>query len=139
VNSGPPSIVLVDDERSYTELMCQLLSDNLDRPVHGFTHPLRALAALPELAPAVVVTDYHMPEVNGIDFIRRASPLVPHAAFVMITGHNLASEEDRLAQLPALKGFLSKPFGWRKLADEILRVWPAAGASLALRSDPPAR
>lgn len=139
MNSGPQSIVLVDDERSYTELMCQLLTDNLDRPVHGFTHPLRALAALPELGPAVVVTDYHMPELNGIEFIRRAAPLVPHAAFVMITGHNLAAEEDRLAQLPALKGFLSKPFGWRKLADEILRVWPAGNSSVALRHHTPAR
>ncbi len=133
-----PSIVLVDDEKSYTELMSQLLADNLDRPVHGFVRPLDALQALPGLKPAVVVTDFHMPQLNGIEFIREASALVPDAVFVMITGHNLAAEEDALARLPALKGFLAKPFGWRKLADEILRVWPTAVPTAAPRIDPAA-
>ena len=50
--------------------------------------------------------------------------VTPDAAFVMITGHNLASEEEAMARLTVLKGVLEKPFGWRKLAAEILRVWP---------------
>lgn len=124
MNPSPHSIVLVDDEKSYTELMSQLLADNLDRPVHGFTRPLDALRALPALRPAVIVTDYHMPQLNGIEFIREAAAVAPDAVFVMITGHNLSAEEDALARLPALKGFLAKPFGWKRLAEEILRVWP---------------
>ena len=119
------SIVLVDDEKSYTELMSQMLADNLDCPVHAFTRPLEALKAIPAIDPGVIVTDYFMPQLNGIDFIRQATAIAPKAAFVMITEHNLTAEEDQLAKLPALKGFLAKPFGWRKLADEILRVWPA--------------
>lgn len=116
--------MLVDDEKSYTDLMTQLLSDHLDCPVHAFTRPLEALRALPELHAAVVVTDYFMPQLNGIEFIRQAAPLVPRSAFVMISGHNLSGSSDEMAQLAALKGFLAKPFGWRKLADEIVRVWP---------------
>jgi DNA-binding NtrC family response regulator len=133
VSSPPHSIVLVDDEKSYTELMSQLLADHLDRPVHGFVRPLEALRALPALKPAVVVTDFHMPQRNGIEFIREASDLVPDAVFVMITGHNLSAEEEALSRLPALKGFLAKPFGWKKLADEILRVWPAKASATAPR------
>lgn len=117
-------IFLVDDEKSYTDLMTQMLADNLACPVHGFTRPLDALKAIPEINPWVIVTDYHMPQLTGIEFIRQAAPMAPQAAFVMITGHNLSAEEDKLAKLTALKGFLSKPFGWRKLAEEILRVWP---------------
>ena len=41
--TGPKSIVLVDDEKSYTDLVSQLLADNLNRPVHGYTRPLDAL------------------------------------------------------------------------------------------------
>jgi DNA-binding NtrC family response regulator len=126
VNPSPAkAIVLVDDEKSYTDLMTQLLAENLQCPVHGFTRPLDALKALPSIDAAVIVTDYFMPEVNGIEFIRQAAPLVPKAAFVMITGNNLTAEKDRLAKLGALKGFLTKPFGWRTLADEIIRVWPS--------------
>lgn len=127
--------MLVDDERSYTELMTQLLSDKFDCPVHGFTRPLDALAAIASIDPAVIVTDYHMPQLNGIEFIRQATLLAPQAAFVMISGHNLAFEEGRLARLGSLRGFLSKPFGWRKLADEILRVWPPETSVPSHRAD----
>lgn len=135
MNPTSKSIVLVDDEKSYTELMTQMLADNLSCPVHAFTRPLDALKALPNLHPAVIVTDFHMPQLNGIDFIREATPLVPQAVFVMITGHNLSEAEDQLAKLTALRGFLAKPFGWRKLADEILRVWPSESTTPAHRAD----
>jgi DNA-binding NtrC family response regulator len=122
----PPAkaIVLVDDEKSYNDLMTQLLSQNLQCPVHGFVRPLDALKAIPTIDVAVIVTDYFMPEINGVEFIRQAAPLAPKASFVMITGNNLSEHADRLAKLPNLKGVLAKPFGWRTLADEIMRVWP---------------
>ncbi|MGH7944953.1 MAG: response regulator [Opitutaceae bacterium] len=125
MNPAPPkSIVLVDDEKSYNDLIRQMLIENLDTPVHGFIRPLEALDALVALDPAVVVTDYFMPEMNGIEFIQRAAPLVPNAVFLMISGNNLTGEHHRMEKLTPLKSFLAKPFGWKKLADEIIRVWP---------------
>src|SRR5687767_12651078 len=134
VNSASSSkaIIFVDDEKSYTDLIKQMLVENLDCPVHGFTKPLEALEALPSLNAGVIVTDYFMPEMNGIEFIQRAAPLAPAATFLMISGNNLASEQQRMDKLEPLKAFLAKPFGWKKLADEILRVWPAG-------SPPPAK
>lgn len=133
----PPtkSIVLVDDEKSYTDLMSQMLEENLGCPVIGFTRPLDALQALTELSPAVIVSDYYMPQINGFEFIRRAARLTPNSAFVLITGHNLDEAEDEIGQLSPLKGFLAKPFGWRRLADEILRVWPDPISVPARRAD----
>ncbi len=117
--------------------MSQLLADNLDCQVHGFTRPVEALKAIPNLNPGVIVTDYFMPQLNGIEFVRQATLLAPEASFVMITGHNLSEEESQLATLGSLKGFLSKPFGWRKLADEILRVWPGGSHAPSYRADDP--
>lgn len=135
VNPAAKPIVIVDDEQSYTDLITQLLADNLSCPVHGFTRPRDALKAIPSLDPGVIVTDYFMPQLNGIEFIREATSLAPKAHFVMITGHNLSAQEDQLAKLTALKGFLAKPFGWRKLADEIVRVWPQETPAPANRAD----
>ncbi len=136
MNRSPPkAIVLVDDERSYTELMTQMLADNLDCTVHGFTRPLEALKSLPQIDPGVIVTDYFMPQLDGLEFIRQASAIVPHAVFVMITGHNLSADQDKLDRLTALKGFLAKPFGWRKLADEIIRVWPEQATAPMHKAD----
>lgn len=120
----PKPIVLVDDERSYTDLMTQMLADNLDCPVHGFIRPTEALKEISRLQPGVIVTDYYMPQLDGLEFIRQASTLAPDAVFILITGHNLAAEQEKMERLTSLKGFLAKPFGWRKLAAEIIRVWP---------------
>ncbi len=125
VNSAPrKTIVIVDDEKSYADLMTQLLKDNIDCNVQVFYRPADALAAIVELNPGVIVTDYYMPEINGFDFVRRASVLLPDTAFVLITGHNMSTSIDEIASLPAIKGHLSKPFGWRQLAAEVLGVWP---------------
>lgn len=126
--------MFVDDEKSYTDLMTQMLGDALDCRVYGFTRPLDALRALPTIDPSVIVTDYFMPQLDGLDFIEQATQIAPRATFVMISGHNLAVYESRMARLTALKGFLAKPFGWKKLADEIMRVWPADVPAQATRS-----
>lgn len=120
----PKSIVLVDDEKPYADLLARMLALNLECPVACYHLPTDALAALGEANPAVIVTDYHMPRMDGLEFIARASTLAPQAAFVIISGHNLSAQQDRMARCKALKGHLAKPFGWRVLADEILRAWP---------------
>lgn len=129
------SIVLVDDERSYAELMQQLLADHFDCPVYSFSRPLEALQALAELDPGVVVTDYFMPQVNGIELICRASPIVPQAAFIMISGNNVSEFAHELTRLPLLKAFIAKPVGYRRLAEEITRVWPTETPAPAHRAD----
>lgn len=118
------SVVIVDDEKSYVELMAEMIRDNLDCPVHSFTRPLDALGALKGLSAGVIVTDYFMPEMDGIEFIRRASKLSTGAAFIMISGHNLEPLEDELSRLRRLKMRLQKPFGWRPLTAAVLEVWP---------------
>jgi CheY-like chemotaxis protein len=124
VNFAPKSIVLVEDEPSYAELISQLLSRSFDCPVHVFSNPIDAIPALGNLNPAVIVTDYHMPQLSGVEFIKAASLKVPDAAFLLMSGEDIDEEEPGLSTLAPLKGQLTKPFSWRALADEIVRVWP---------------
>ena len=108
-----------------------MLSENLGGPVHAFTRPLEALSALPKLDPGIVITDYYMPQLNGFEFIAQASRLLPCVPFILITGHTIDLSEDALVRTKPLKSILAKPFGWRRLADEILIHWPEAGASVS--------
>jgi two-component system, NtrC family, C4-dicarboxylate transport response regulator DctD len=123
-----PSVVIVDDEKSYVELMAQMLLDNLNCTVHPFTRPEAALAALPRIGAGVVVSDYFMPEMDGVEFIRQASKIVPQTAFIIISGHDLDSVSHELVRLKRLKMRLQKPFGWQPLAEAVIEVWPGAGA-----------
>lgn len=117
-------VIIVDDEKSYVELLSQLVADHLDCPVHAFSRPLDALRALPTLDVAVVVTDYFMADLNGLELIDRARALLPGVPFIMITGHDVSTIESEIRRLPELKKVLLKPEGTRQLVREILRVWP---------------
>ena len=116
--------MLVDDEKSYVDLLSQMLGENLDTPVHSYTRPLDALAEINAVKPAVIVTDYDMPQLNGVEFMRQAAQLCPKAVFVLITGRNLGMNDLDVSDVPALKAFIAKPFRWRHLADELICVWP---------------
>jgi DNA-binding NtrC family response regulator len=122
--SSRRSIVIVDDERSYVELMSQMIAENLDCKVHAFTNPVDALENLPAISAGVVVTDYSMPQMDGIEFIRKASKVAPKSAFIMISGHDLDTMKEDLDTLKTLKLRLQKPFGWRPLTEAVLKVWP---------------
>jgi DNA-binding NtrC family response regulator len=124
LDSTNRSIVIVDDEKSYAELIAQMIADNLDCTVYAFTRPMEALGSLNKISAGVVVTDYSMPQMNGIEFIKRASRIAPSAAFILISGDDLDPLCDELARLRRLKMRLRKPFGWRPLADAVLNVWP---------------
>ncbi len=131
------SVVIVDDEKSYVELMAQMIADNLDCNVYPFTRPLEALSGLSRISAGVVVTDYSMPQMDGVEFIKKASRIAPKAAFIMISGHDLDPIKGELARLKRLKMRLQKPFGWRPLTEAVLKVWPGSDVP-SLRENPDA-
>jgi FixJ family two-component response regulator len=104
--------------------MVQLLSENLNCRVLGYTRPSDALAALPQLNVAMIVTDYYMPFMDGIDFLHRAHAVCPGIAAIMITGHQIELAEEDLTRVPGLMATLFKPIGWRTLAENIVMHWP---------------
>lgn len=116
--------MIVDDETSYIDLLAQLIGDNLNRPVFTFSRPTEALQALPDIDVGAIVTDFYMPDLNGFEFIQRASAIVPGVPFILITGHGLDLTDEESAQFPALKSVIHKPFLWRRLAMEIIKYWP---------------
>jgi CheY-like chemotaxis protein len=118
------SVVIVDDEKSYVDMLAHMIGASLDCPVHHFSRPSELLGILEKLSPAVVVTDYSMPDMDGMEFTRQASLIVPKAAFIMISGNDLDPLAHELAELKSLKLRLRKPFPWQTLAEGIVKHWP---------------
>ncbi len=123
-NPLPRSIVFLDDEKSYVELMTQLLSENLGVPVLGFSRPADALADLPNHNVAVIITDYSMPGMNGIDFLQRAHAICPDAVAILITGQRIELDGVDLSYVVGLREALFKPITWRALATQVIQHWP---------------
>ena len=135
VNTPPrKSVVLVDDDKFYTKLLTQLLAENLECPVISFLNPREALAALPSLNAAVIVTDYEMPDLNGFEFMDEAVKIAP-VPIILITGHPINAAMSHRISVSPVKSVLPKPFSWRQLGDEIVRHWPEAGGTM-LKTNP---
>jgi len=117
-------VVLVDDEFSYIDLLQQLLSDHLACPVHGFTKPADALRAIPGLNVGMIITDYQMPDMNGLQLIAEVQKINPEIPAVMITAYNMSFTPRELANVPSLKAIVRKPFKWTVLAQEVVKHWP---------------
>lgn len=119
--------------------MATMLTEQLGCPVATFTRPLDALAALPDLDVGMVVTDCNMPQLSGFEFIRRASALLPGVPFILMTGNAQHYNNDELMSDSPLRAILPKPFGWKKLADEIVLHAPEFAIGLAkAEADPTA-
>jgi DNA-binding NtrC family response regulator len=124
------SVVIIDDERSYVDSIAKLVADNLDCAVYSFTKAETALGELASISAGVIVTDYFMPQMDGVEFILEASKITPDAAFIMVSGHDLDPIKENITLLKNLKACLQKPVGCQSLVEAILRVWP--------ENDPPA-
>jgi DNA-binding NtrC family response regulator len=83
----PPSILIVDDEDMVITSLRVFLQLETEFHVEGFTDPERAAARLAERTVDVVVSDYLMPKMNGIQLLKKAREVQPEATRILLTGH----------------------------------------------------
>jgi hypothetical protein len=81
-------VLYLDDEETLAELGKRRLR-GIGYRVTSYTDPTAALAALRGTADRfdVVVTDYWMPHMTGIDFAREARAIRPDLPVMLLTGH----------------------------------------------------
>lgn len=78
-------ILVVDDDQGVVEALQRSLRLGGLRP-HGFTSARAALEALDELQPDVVIADYSMPELDGVEFLSVVLKKAPNTQRIMLTG-----------------------------------------------------
>jgi two-component system response regulator RpfG len=65
-------VVIVDDESTGRMIMGKILHQVMDNLIlHEFEHPADVMEWLDNNHPDLIVTDYRMPDINGIDFIKK--------------------------------------------------------------------
>ena len=107
-------IVVVDDEPTIV-LMCRRVLESQGHEVQGFTNVGAALTQLEAEAADLLVVDYKMPELNGLEFIQRAWEIRPALRVVMITAHGTREVIGRATQ-SGVKSVVLKPFTPTELA-----------------------
>ena len=117
--NGLGTIFIVDDEPLLLDLATVILQP-LGYDVRTFVNPEVALAEFIALKPAVVVTDYAMQEMSGIDLIRECKRLNPHQKFMLVSG----TVEENIYADSAVKPdiFLGKPYHFQALIDSVQKL-----------------
>ena len=80
------TILLVDDEAGIRTVLGISLRDS-GYDVHTAENAKEALRLFKEIAPPIVLTDIKMPDMDGIELLRRIKKINPDAEVVMFTGH----------------------------------------------------
>jgi len=85
-NPNHPYILCVDDETGIVRAIRRLLKSE---PVNVLTAGSGAegLEILRKQSVSLILTDYRMPEMNGIEFLEQAAPLCPDAFRIILTGY----------------------------------------------------
>ena len=86
-NDGQPRIVIVDDEDMVITSIRAFLQLETEYAVNGFTDPAEAVKHLEATPVDVVISDYMMPKMNGMQLLGKAKEFQPEAARVLLTGH----------------------------------------------------
>ena len=115
-NADPPTVFVVDDEPMLLELAEAILNP-LGYRVRTFRDPELALKEFSIARPDVVITDYAMGRMNGMDLIRECRRLNPRQKMILLSG---TVDEHVFANAPVKPDqFLTKPYQIQDLAEHV--------------------
>ena len=121
-NMSKLKIMIVDDEVD----ICNLFRDALQvagYEVRAFTDPTEALEdfSLRNEEYGVIITDVRMPEMSGIELIKRVNQINKNVKVFLMTAFELKNEE--LQELK-MNEFLNKPIYTQRLVEMVKRYIP---------------
>ena len=115
-----PRLLLVDDEENVCKALVRQLRmvDRAGEPpyrIEWFSAPRAALARAREAAFDLVVSDYRMPEMDGVAFLNAFRALQPDCARLILSGQTDLLGLVRAINEAGISHFLAKPWGEAEL------------------------
>lgn len=107
------TILIVDDEPSIIQSLHGILTDE-GFEVMAADGGLKALDTIKETIPDIVLLDIWMPDIDGIETLRRIRQLYPSLQVIMISGHGTIETAVRATKLGAYD-FIEKPLSLEKV------------------------
>jgi DNA-binding NtrC family response regulator len=104
------TVAVIDDEPMVTQSIKNFLALETDYEVLVYNSPNEALEALQERPVDVVISDYLMPDLNGIEFLLRLKEIQPQATRILLTGY--ADKENAIKAINdvGLYQYIEKPW-----------------------------
>lgn len=108
--SEKPAILYIDDEEA--NLLLFRISFEGKREVLVANSPEEGLKKLEENKDRIlaVISDMHMPKMNGVQFIEKAQETVNNIPYFILSGYAFNDEIDQALQENTIQKFFTKPF-----------------------------
>lgn len=109
-----PYILIVDDDESVLRVLDRQLGA-MGHATHTALSAREGLAALARLDVGVVLSDYLMPDMTGLEFLKIARKRRPRAVRIMLTGHAELDAAVQCINSGQVFRFLMKPWDYTTL------------------------
>lgn len=80
-------ILYVDDDKLLTSTFSTLMKVEGFKNVVVYNNPLEALDYLKTETPDLIISDFLMPEMNGLEFLRAAKKMYPEVSMILLTAY----------------------------------------------------
>lgn len=105
-----PSILLVDDEESITSSIESVISTIFENAqIHIARNGKQGLNLYTTVHPNLVIVDYQMPEMNGLEFIKAAKSINDEVPIIVLTAHGDKNVSIQFLKEGAYR-YIDKPF-----------------------------
>jgi len=104
------NIVIVDDEELITTNLRTLLRLEGYNTPNTFNSPLEALEYINNNRVDLVLSDFYMPGLNGIDLLKKVRELNPHSTLILLTGYADKESAIRAINEIGLYRYIEKPW-----------------------------
>ncbi|MCB2014749.1 MAG: response regulator [Sphingobium sp.] len=117
-------VMVVDDQTSMRAMIRRTLQDLGFRDVRDKPSATEALPAVQQDRVHLIISDYNMPEMDGLEFLKavRSDPVIGKTVFIMLTGSSEKSVVQKAAEL-GVNNYVVKPFAPAALKEKIERVF----------------
>lgn len=118
------TMVLLDDEKIVLQGIQKVCEkEDCGFLVKGaFVDPLKALDALPELRPHLIITDVRMPQMDGLEFAKRAKEILPESEIVILSGYRDFTYAQTAMKI-GVSDYLLKPIKKADFSDMLHRMY----------------
>jgi two-component system, probable response regulator PhcQ len=120
-------IMLIDDEPHVLSALQRLLRQHPPVPgqpfaVEAYTSPLAAIEAAQERTVDLVISDYRMPELDGVEALRRIRELQPQTGRILLSGSREFDTVVDAVNVAQVGRIVIKPWGEMELVSAIRDV-----------------
>jgi DNA-binding NtrC family response regulator len=104
------TIVIVDDEEMVLTSISSFLSLETNYNLETFTSAIKALDYIKNSSTDLVVSDYLMPEMDGITFLKKVRELRPEVPRIILTGYADKENAIKAINQVGLFQYIEKPW-----------------------------